>query len=152
MILAILDHPDRPKRDLSSFRTILSGAANVPAALVRQYDEVLRCDCLHHLRPDREQRPDHHHGPDRQRRGSVRHGRPAPGAGRGEDRRHRNARDRPGRHGRRVWVRGYQIMTGYYGQPEATRASIMPDGWLRTGDLGTMDSPATSRSRAASRI
>src|ERR1700730_3935088 len=36
MILSLLDHPDRPRRDVSSLQTILSGAANVPAALVRR--------------------------------------------------------------------------------------------------------------------
>jgi long-chain acyl-CoA synthetase len=35
-------------------------------------------------------------------------------------------------------VRGAQIMTGYYNDPEATEAAFA-DGWLRTGDVGHMD-------------
>lgn len=37
-----------------------------------------------------------------------------------------------------VLVRGLALMTGYHGRPELTAAS-MPEGWLRTGDLGRFD-------------
>jgi acyl-CoA synthetase (AMP-forming)/AMP-acid ligase II len=38
-----------------------------------------------------------------------------------------------------IWVRSEQIMSGYWGKPEATAAAITPDGWLRSGDGGHMD-------------
>ena len=38
-----------------------------------------------------------------------------------------------------VQVRGTNVMTGYYKNPEANAAAFTEDGWLRTGDLGVMD-------------
>jgi fatty-acyl-CoA synthase len=37
-----------------------------------------------------------------------------------------------------VCVRGYALMKGYDGDPEATADVIRADGWLHTGDLGIM--------------
>ncbi len=37
-----------------------------------------------------------------------------------------------------IQARGYQTMMGYFSDPDATQKTITDDGWLRTGDLGTM--------------
>lgn len=38
-----------------------------------------------------------------------------------------------------LWIRGPNVMRGYFRQPEATRACLTEDGWLNTGDIARVD-------------
>ena len=44
-----------------------------------------------------------------------------------------------------ICIRGPQVMTGYYQQPEENLKAFTVDGFLRTGDIGTMDVPGYTR-------
>jgi fatty-acyl-CoA synthase len=36
-------------------------------------------------------------------------------------------------------TRGYSVMLGYWNDPDGTRDALDPEGWMRTGDLATID-------------
>jgi long-chain acyl-CoA synthetase len=87
------------------------------------------------LRPDRnlpggQLQPAHRHAARRQHRHSGPGHRCAPGQRRGAGR-------GPGTPGE-IWVRGPQVMRGYWNAAEET-AKVMQDGWFATGDVAVMD-------------
>lgn len=60
-----------------------------------------------------------------------------------------NAKLPPGQAGE-IQLRGWSVMRGYLNDPETTAKTFTPDGFLRTGDLGTQD--ADGRLRMVGRI
>lgn len=38
-----------------------------------------------------------------------------------------------------IWLRGPNVMQGYWKQPQATADTLLGDGWMRTGDIGYFD-------------
>ena len=139
MLISVLDHPDRPRRDLSSIRTVLSGAAAVPAALVRRTTETLGCG-VSILFGQTET-----HGVISQTRVTDEPDDQADTVGQPLPQLEVRIADPVtaetvpvGERGE-ICCRGYQNMIGYYGLPDETAATIDRDGWLHLGDIGTMD-------------
>ena len=139
MLLALLDHPGLAARDLSSLQTVMSGAAVVPAALVRRTTETFGCQTaivfgqteLHGVISQTQL-------DDSAEDQSETIGRPLPQVEvkiadpvTGEV--------MPVGQVGEICARGYQTMLGYFGMPEETAAALDGDGWLRTGDLAAMD-------------
>jgi acyl-CoA synthetase (AMP-forming)/AMP-acid ligase II len=135
MFWSLLDHPDRTRRDLSSLRVTLAAAAYVPVELVERVRKDLGVSGVmsgYGLTEAHALVSYSHRGdpPDVVAAWSGQvvegteyrivddDGNDVPLGERGE-----------------LLVRGFQLMSGYYGDPEATAAVIDRDGWLHTGDI-----------------
>ena len=136
---SMLAFEGREKYDTSSLRLAVTGAAPTPVELVHRMRKELGFQSVHQgLRPDRELR----HGLDLPSRGRRRDDRQLR---RRRDPRHRGPlmdaegkevpRGTPGE----VWVRGYNVMRGYFNDEAETKKAIDADGWLHTGDIAVMD-------------
>jgi acyl-CoA synthetase (AMP-forming)/AMP-acid ligase II len=135
---SILDHPDRDKHDLSSLRVAVTGAADIPVALIHRMQQELPfrtiitgyglteggTACATSEDDDPEAI-------------ATTVGRARPSfelriVGEGD-------RDVSTGEAGEVLLRGGSVMAGYLDDPEETAKVLSADGWLRTGDLGVLD-------------
>jgi fatty-acyl-CoA synthase len=139
MLIRMLDHPDIGTRDLSSWRLSALGGAPIPPELVRQaadkhgikvtigFGQTEASPYITHTLPD-DPNPDWVETVGRplpQTEVKVTHpltGEIVPLGEVGE-----------------ICARSYGVMAGYFDNPDASAAAVDVDGWLHTGDLGSMD-------------
>jgi acyl-CoA synthetase (AMP-forming)/AMP-acid ligase II len=136
---SILAREDLAAHDLSSLRLAVTGAAIVPVELVRKMREVLGFEtvitgygltetcgivtmCRHDDDPETIAQTSGRAIPGVEVRAIDVDGRVIPAGEPGE-----------------IVVRGYNVMKGYFDAEEEARATIDSDGWLHTGDVGTLD-------------
>jgi len=134
MLYNILDHPDFHRFDTSTVQLVSYGAA--PMTEARRQDAIGKfghvfvhayglTECTAHASIlGRADHPRHGASIGRGLPGSEviivnAQGEPVPPGGTGE-----------------IWVRGGQVMAGYWNRPEAS-AETLAGGWLHTGDVGT---------------
>jgi len=136
---SLLLHPDRAQFDISSLRLAVTGAAAIPVELIERmkddlgFDTVITaygltesCGVVTMCRLDDDAETiattSGRAIPDIEVRIIDGEGNPAP-------------TNEPGE----IVVRGYNVMKGYLDADEETKKAIDADGWLHTGDIGTMD-------------
>jgi fatty-acyl-CoA synthase len=138
-LLAMLEHPDCARRNLSSLRFALCGGSPVPPDLVRRVESALdiplsilygTTECSPIITQvmagdssdDRANTLGRPLPQTKVRIADLSTGNPVPIGAVGE-----------------LCARGYLVMAGYNDAPEATAAAIDGDGWYHTGDLASMD-------------
>jgi fatty-acyl-CoA synthase len=139
MLIALTEHPDFTTRDISCLRHVLSGGAPVPADLVRRIESTLGVKFsivfgqTESSAVATQTRPD-----DTPEDKADTVGQPLPQVEVKIIDPSTGDVVAPGVLGE-LCIRGFLVMKGYYDMPEATADTIDADGWLHTGDLGTMD-------------
>jgi long-chain acyl-CoA synthetase len=136
MYAAILHGAAGSAGDVASLRLCVSGGAAMPVELLRSFEKEFECVILEGYGLSETSPVASFNHPDRARKpGTIGQaisgvdmrvqddaGVPLPAGAVGE-----------------IAVRGHNVMKGYWGRPEET-AEVLADGWLRTGDLGRVDS------------
>ncbi|MGQ9531962.1 MAG: class I adenylate-forming enzyme family protein [Desulfotomaculales bacterium] len=132
LYVALLNHPDLPRYDLSHFKIAVGCGAPVPPALQVRWREVTGVDLTNGW------------GMTETNSGGIMSlpNRPSPfdaiGLPFGAEVKIVDPEGRTLPRGRvgEIWYRGPQVAKGYWNKPEETAAAFTPDGWLRTGDAG----------------
>lgn len=144
VLQAILNAPVARSADWSALEYVVYGAAPIPLPVIQQATEVMSCNFIQSygltestggvtlLSP-----ADHLPDPEHVKR-LTSAGRALPGISlRVVD--PDTLVDVPaGMHGE-ILIRGGQVMLGYWRRPEETAEVLLPGGWFRTGDGGSLD-------------
>lgn len=139
MLVALLEAYSVKPRDLSSVRVAISGGSMVAPDLVKRISDTFGCD-FQIVYGQTETCPliCEHQSTDSFQDKCETLGQPMPRMSVAIRRVEDGSIADLGEIGE-ICVKGYNVMLGYNDDPEATAAAIGEDGWLRTGDLGTMD-------------
>ena len=136
---SILDHPDLAAFDLSSLRLSVTGAAAIPVELIERMRKELSFETIitgYGLTESSAIATMCRYDDDPETI-STTSGRAIPGVEVRvvDDDMAEVPRGEPGE----IVVRGYNVMQGYFEDPEQTAEAITEAGWLHTGDIGVMD-------------
>jgi long-chain acyl-CoA synthetase len=137
IFVGVLAHPDFPKTDFSSVKGCVSGAAPLALETIKQWKEAVGVDIvecygltetctLSHANP----------WGGKTKAGSV--GVPVPDTDCRIVDVETGTKDMPMGESGEILLKGPQVTSGYFKQPEET-ADAIREGWLYTGDIGYMD-------------
>jgi long-chain acyl-CoA synthetase len=137
----MLRHPRSAETDFSSLRRFIYGASPIAIDLLKEGVRRLDCEFLQSYGMTETSgtcamlAPEDHADPQAPRMRAA--GRAIPGAEiKIAD---INGNTLPSHQVGEILVRGSGIMAGYWRRPDATQATLLADGWLRSGDAGYMD-------------
>lgn len=136
MYAAISDVKDARSYGLASLRACISGAAPLPVEVQEGFERITRARLVEGYGLS-EAGPVTHANPlsGAQRHGCI--GLPLPSTeARVVD--IASGEDVPAGQIGELLIRGPQVMQGYWNRPAETAEALLPDGWLRTGDLARM--------------
>jgi len=135
---SILDHPGLDAFDLHTLRVAVTGAADIPVALIEEmrarlpFQRILTGYGLTEAGTCTGTRPDDDAETIAKTAGRAMRDLEIVVAG-------ANGQEAPRGTPGELLVRGYSVMQGYLDDPQATSAAIDDRGFLHTGDLATMD-------------
>ena len=138
MYQALLDHPDLAKTDFSSLRVCISGGAPMPAELREKFVAATGASLVEGYGLTESAgvvATNPYDGP--VKAGTI--GQPIPATHIRLLDKEDPAKDAPEGEPGELAVKGPQIMRGYWNRPDADQDSFTADGWLRTGDVATID-------------
>jgi long-chain acyl-CoA synthetase len=138
MYVRIINHPDVARYDLRSVKVCVSGAAPLPMEVQTRFGEISGGRLVEGYGLT-EAAPVTHCNPISGQRKSGSIGLPLPDVD-AKIMDYEMLVEKPTGEDGELWLRGPQVMKGYWNQPEETRKTITEDGWLRTGDIARVDS------------
>lgn len=138
MYIGIINHPDIAKYDLKSVKACISGAAPLPMDVQTTFGEITGGRLVEGYGLT-EAAPVTHCNPiyGQRKAGSI--GVPFPDV-EAKIMDYEKLEEKPVGSDGELWLRGPQVMKGYWGRPDETAKTVTADGWLRTGDIARMDS------------
>ncbi len=134
LFVALINHPDLPKYDLSHFKLATGCGAPVPAALQKRWKELTGIDLTNGWGMTETNCGGIMSLPNKKNLNSI--GVPVAGEVKIID---PEGNTLPRGEVGEICFRGPQVAAGYWNKPEETARVFDEDGWLHTGDAGYMD-------------